>query len=117
MLLVDETYGDITYDTRLPIAASLGDHVLSVASMSKSYGIPGIRIGWVITKNRELQKTFLAAKEQISISGSVIDEWIAEQVLTRREEVLEVTIKEMEVRRAIVEAWVQQEELVEWVKP
>lgn len=117
LLLVDETYGDITYGTRLPIAASLGDHVLSVASMSKSYGIPGIRIGWVITKNRELQKTFLAAKEQISISGSVIDEWIAEQVLGRREEVLEVTIKEMEVRRAIVEAWVQQEELVEWVKP
>ncbi|KNG88822.1 aspartate aminotransferase [Aspergillus nomiae NRRL 13137] len=116
ILLVDETYADIAYQGRLPIAASLGDHVISVSSLSKSYGIPGIRLGWIINKNPKLQETFLAAKEQISISGSVIDEWIAEQVLSRKHEIL--SAKEMDQRRKIVAEWIQKEgELVEWVKP
>lgn len=102
ILLVDETYADISYQGRLPIAASLGDHVISVSSLSKSYGIPGIRLGWIINKNPKLQETFLAAKEQISISGSVIDEWIAEQVLCHKDKILSATTKEMEIGRAHV---------------
>jgi aspartate/methionine/tyrosine aminotransferase len=117
LLLVDETYRDISYAEKLPIAASLGDHVVSVCSLSKSFGIPGIRIGWVITRSKTLQETFLAAKEQISISGSVIDEWIAEQILSRRDEILSLTAKEMEIRREIVASWVTQEDTLEWVRP
>ncbi|OJJ36106.1 hypothetical protein ASPWEDRAFT_111958 [Aspergillus wentii DTO 134E9] len=117
LLLVDETYADISYDQRLPIAASLGDHVISVSSLSKSHGIPGIRLGWLINKDPSLQETFLAAKEQISISGSVIDEWIAEQVLSRREEILTATVREMRQRRDIVAAWVDKDDYLEWVRP
>ncbi|KAI1880806.1 hypothetical protein JX265_001046 [Neoarthrinium moseri] len=117
LLLVDETYRDISYTPKLPVAASLADHVISVCSLSKSFGIPGIRVGWIITKNKQLQETFLAAKEQISISGSVIDEWIAEQVLSQRESILGKTQEEMKARLALVEAWISQEELLEWVKP
>ncbi|CAI7603382.1 unnamed protein product [Penicillium bialowiezense] len=117
ILLVDETYADISYDGRLPIAASLGDHVISVSSLSKSYGIPGIRLGWLINKSPVLQETFLAAKEQISISGSVVDEWIAEQVLTRKDGILSATIREMEHRREIVAAWIEKDDLLDWVRP
>jgi aspartate/methionine/tyrosine aminotransferase len=117
LLLVDETYRDISYSEKLPIAASLGDHVLSVCSLSKSFGVPGIRIGWVITRNKTLQETFLAAKEQISISGSVIDEWIAEEILLRQDEILSATRKEMEIRREILTSWVEQEDMLEWVRP
>lgn len=117
LLLVDETYRDISYTPKLPVAASLEDHVISVCSLSKSFGIPGIRVGWIITRNKQLQETFLAAKEQISISGSVIDEWIAEQVLSRRDSILGKTQKEMNERLALVEAWINQEEFLEWVKP
>lgn len=117
LLLVDETYRDICYLEKLPIAASLGDHVISVCSLSKSFGIPGIRIGWIITRSKALQDTFLAAKEQISISGSVIDEWIAEDVLSRRDEILSVTIREMEMRREMVASWLEQDQMLEWVRP
>ena len=56
-----------------------------MSSLSKTYGIPGIRIGWLITRDRELMRTFLAAKEQIGICGSVVDEEIAYQALRQRE--------------------------------
>jgi aspartate/methionine/tyrosine aminotransferase len=116
-LLVDETYRDLSYDGALPLAASLGQHVISVSSLSKAYGIPGIRIGWLITRDPGLQEVFLAAKEQISICGSVIDEWIAEQVLARRAAILGPTLSEMRQRLRLITQWIEAEPLLEWVRP
>lgn len=116
-LLVDETYRDLSYGGMLPMAASLGKQVISVSSLSKAYGIPGIRIGWLVTRDPRLQEIFLAAKEQISICGSVIDEWIAEQVLARRASILEPTLAEMRVRLQLVKQWIENEPLLEWVHP
>jgi aspartate/methionine/tyrosine aminotransferase len=116
-LLVDETYRDLSYDGALPLAASLGDHVISVSSLSKAYGVPGIRVGWLITRDRALQETFLAAKEQISICGSVLDEWVAEQVLANRAAILKPTLAEMRRRRGLVSDWMAGEVLLEWVPP
>jgi aspartate/methionine/tyrosine aminotransferase len=116
-LLVDETYRDLNYTTLLPLAATLGDHVISVASLSKAYGVPGIRVGWLISRNRNYYDKFLAAKEQITICGMVIDEWIAEQILQNRETILAPIIATMRERRRTVLAWLDQEELLDCVKP
>jgi aspartate/methionine/tyrosine aminotransferase len=116
-LLVDETYRDLSFDGPLPLAASLGRHVISVSSLSKAYGVPGIRTGWLITRDPALQEIFLAAHEQINICGSVIDEWIAEQVMERRAAILAPTLAEMRRRRAQVSDWMAGEDLLEWVKP
>ena len=117
ILLVDETYRDLALDGALPLAASLGDHVISVASLSKAYGVPGIRIGWIINRNPALQERFLAAKEQITICGSVIDEWVGEQILSRRDEILQPVLVEMRHRLARIAEWMASEELLEWVAP
>jgi aspartate/methionine/tyrosine aminotransferase len=117
VLLVDETYRDLSYGGATPLAATMGKHVISVSSLSKAYGIPGIRIGWLINKDPALQEIFLAAKEQISICGSVIDEWIAEEVLDRRVEILAPTLAEMRIRLKLVTEWMKGEELLEWVAP
>jgi aspartate/methionine/tyrosine aminotransferase len=116
-LLVDETYRDLSFDGALPIAASLGTHVISVASLSKAYGAPGLRLGWLINKDPTLQERFLAAKEQINICGSVIDEWVAERILERKAEILEPTLTEMRRRRALVLEWFAREPLLECVQP
>ncbi len=116
-LLVDETYRDLTFDGKLPLAVSRAEHAISVASLSKAYGVPGIRIGWVITRDGGLQEKFLAAKEQISISGSVIDEWIAEEILAERAERLAPVMAEMRRRRDRIAAWIAGEELLDWVPP
>ena len=116
-LLVDETYRDLSHDGTLPLAASLGENVISVASLSKAYGVPGIRLGWIVTKNAKLQETFLAAKEQISICGSVIDEWIGEQIMENRAAILGPVLTEMRRRHRLVADWIAQEEWLEWVPP
>jgi aspartate/methionine/tyrosine aminotransferase len=116
-LLVDETYRDLSYVDPLPLAASLGSHVISVASLSKAYGVPGIRLGWLITQDPQLQELFLAAKEQMSICGSVIDQWVAERVLENRRALLRPTLVEMSRRLATVRDWLDNEPLLEWVPP
>lgn len=116
-LLVDETYRDLSLDGALPPAASLGANVIGVASLSKAYGVPGIRLGWIATTDKKLQEIFLAAKEQISICGSVIDEWVGEQIMENRTAILEPVLAEMRRRRQLVAAWIAGEELLEWVPP
>ena len=117
-LLVDETYAGITYEQDRPSIASLGNHIISVSSLSKSFGVPGLRMGWLITKNKTLQETFLAAKEQISICGSTIDEWIAEQILSKGPEILTKTKQEMQARLDRVSACIlTEEQYLEWVRP
>lgn len=116
-LLVDETYRDLSLGGRLPPAASLGEHVISVSSLSKAYGVPGIRVGWLIARDPRLQESFLAAKEQISICGSVIDEWIAGEIMSRREQILGPTLAEMRRRLDVVGDWIGSEVLLEWVRP
>ena len=56
---------------------SLSPRAISVSSMSKTYGLPGLRIGWLACRDPELGETLLAAKEQILICGSAIDEEMA----------------------------------------
>ena len=48
-LLVDETYREMTFGEPLPVAASLSERAISVSSLSKTYGIPGIRTGWLVS--------------------------------------------------------------------
>lgn len=121
-LLVDETYADLKYDSSgrdaIHTAACLGSHVITVSSMSKTYGVPGIRVGWLTTVNPILQEIFLAAKEQISISGSVLDEFVAEQILSRRAALVPIILADMRRRRDRVANWVDEEsDWVEWVRP
>jgi aspartate/methionine/tyrosine aminotransferase len=116
-LLIDETYREMTFGRPLPLAAALSRRAISVSSLSKADGLPGIRIGWLITRDAELRETFLAAKEQILITNSVVDEAIAEVAMARRRERL-ITIR-AGIDRAFgtVLAWMAGQDAFEWVEP
>lgn len=116
-LLVDETYREMNFHGPTPLAASISSRCISVASMSKSYGLPGIRIGWIITQDAALNETFLAAKEQIFICNSIIDEEIAYQVLSRKKKILSPILKRNREGFEIVKAWIEGQEIFEWVQP
>ena len=57
----------------------------TVSSLSKAYGLPGLRMGWLISKDEILMEQFLAAKEMIYISNSAIDEEVAYQFYLQKE--------------------------------
>jgi aspartate/methionine/tyrosine aminotransferase len=116
-LLFDETYRDMSFKFKLPIAASLSERVISVSSLSKTYGLPGIRIGWLITRNKHLQELFLAAKEQIFICGSVVDEEIAFRYMAKRQDFFPAIKKDMLEKFQMTKKWMGNQDVFEWIEP
>ena len=116
-VLVDETYADMTFGTRPPSATSLSERVITVSSLSKTYGVPGIRIGWMASRNAKLMELFLAAKEQIGICGSVVDEAIALQVLASAGTWRQRNDERLRSALDVVRGWMAGEPLMEWVEP
>lgn len=116
-LLVDETYREMTFGEPLPVAATLSERAISVSSLSKTYGIPGIRMGWVVCTDAALMYRFLSAKEQIGICNSVVDEEIGYQAFAQREQWLPEVSAQISAALSVVKDWMAAEELVEWVEP
>lgn len=74
---------------RLPQIADLYERGLSLNVMSKSYGLPGLRIGWIATSDRELLGRMERAKHYLSICNSGPSEILAIIALKSRQQILE----------------------------
>ncbi|MFQ5977524.1 MAG: aminotransferase class I/II-fold pyridoxal phosphate-dependent enzyme, partial [Candidatus Heimdallarchaeota archaeon] len=118
-LLLDETYRDMIFNRPLlPTAASLSSKAISVSSFSKSYGLPGIRLGWLMTQDSSLMETFLAAKELIFICNSLVDEEIGAQFfISKKKRFLAEIQKHVETNFRVMEAWMKKNSYLEWIKP
>ena len=116
-LVFDETYRELDFTGSLAPAATLSPRVVSVSSMSKCYGLPGIRTGWVATQDSALIDRILAVREQVTITNNAISEEIAFQVLQSKEEFLEKAREHVARNRELVVSWMASNTLVEWVCP
>jgi len=117
-LLFDETYRHMASDENiLPPAASLSPNVISITSMSKCYGLPGIRTGWLATKNPFILQSAVAIREQLSISNNSLSEKIALSVLKRKDKFLAEARNRIESNRQLVADWMSRQSDFEWVYP
>jgi aspartate/methionine/tyrosine aminotransferase len=117
-LLVDETYRYLNFQTPLlPYLAEKSKQVISVSSLSKAFGVPGIRIGWIICQDAELMHQFLAAKEQIMITNSVVDEQIALHILQNQVSLLQEAHQHIRTNFAIIKQFFAQTAYLDWVEP
>ncbi|MES2622390.1 MAG: pyridoxal phosphate-dependent aminotransferase, partial [Bacteroidota bacterium] len=117
-LLVDETYRDLNFQTELnPYVAEQSDKVISVSSVSKSYGAPGVRIGWIICRDNKLMNDFLAAKEQITICNSVVDEEVAYSLIRDKQEWIEKHHTHIRANFATIKQWMANQPYLEWIEP
>lgn len=116
-VLVDETYRDMSYESLEPLAATLSSEVISVSSLSKTYGLPGIRMGWVVCQDPKLMQTLLAAKEQMFICNSIVDETIALKYLKDRTRRLNQVMTDIRRRFEITKSWMSSQDDFIWVQP
>ncbi len=71
-LLVDEVYRylEVDDDDRLPAGIDAGSHVISLGVMSKSFAMPGLRIGWLATRDAAVLRQVAAFKDYTTICAS-----------------------------------------------
>jgi aspartate/methionine/tyrosine aminotransferase len=91
LLFSDEVYRETEYrvEDRLPAACDLGEHAISLGVMSKSYGLAGLRIGWIATHNAQVYAKMAALKDYTTICNSAPSEFLAELALRHRKRLLE----------------------------
>ena len=116
-LLFDETYREMDFKMTLPPAATLSPRVISISSLSKSFGLPGLRTGWLATKNSTILNAALAVREQLSIANNTLSEQMALRVLSDKEKFLEKARERIETNRSIVSGWMERQECLEWINP
>jgi aspartate/methionine/tyrosine aminotransferase len=90
-LFSDEVYRLLETDEskRLPQVADVYEKGLSLNVMSKAYGLPGLRIGWIAGRDEELLANFNRFKHYLSICNSAPSERLAVIALKAREQILE----------------------------
>lgn len=116
-LLVDETYRDMVFGEQLPLAATFSPRIISVSSLSKTYGLPGLRTGWIICSDKTLMERFLAAKEQMHICGPVLDEELSFRFLSNRDRFFGAIRQDIFSKFEIVRDWMLKQNVFEWVEP
>ncbi len=85
-LLCDEVYRLLAAEP-LPPVASLGPHGLSTASLTKAYGLAGLRFGWLVG-DREVVDAAWRWKDYTTISPSIFGQHVARQALGDREDAI-----------------------------
>ena len=87
LIFSDEVYRGLEYmpDHRLPAFMDLNERAVSLGVMSKTYGLPGLRIGWIATRNEHLFQRLAAFKDYTTICNSAPSEFLATLALHHRE--------------------------------
>jgi aspartate/methionine/tyrosine aminotransferase len=87
-IISDEVYKDLSNN----INYYWNKNRIIISSLSKAYGLPGIRIGWIISESKLIKK-LLNAKHYTTLCNNYLSEHIAIEVLKNREYYLNLSNK------------------------
>jgi aspartate/methionine/tyrosine aminotransferase len=89
-LFGDEVYrGTEREAERIACVADLYERGISLGGLSKGYGLAGLRIGWIVTRDRALYDRLAEFKDYLTICNSAPSEFLAEIALLHGEVLLE----------------------------
>ncbi len=118
-LFSDEVYRLMEIDpaTRLPAIADCYERGISVSSMSKPYGLPGLRIGWVATQAPEVLQATSGIKHYASICPNSASEVLAFMALRAKEQILQRNQAIMTANLSVMDSFFKAQALFEWTAP
>jgi aspartate/methionine/tyrosine aminotransferase len=116
----DEVYRELEHDARdrLPAACDLDRRAISLGSISKSYGLPGLRLGWLATRDAAVRDALLRLKDYTTICSSAPSEVLTAVALRNREVLLERNHAIVQRNLPLLESFFERHaENFSWVRP
>ena len=116
----DEVYRFLEHDprTRLPAMADAYEKGVSLGVMSKAYGLPGLRIGWIATTAVDLLRDMVQFKDYTTICSSAPSEFLSSIALNHHEELVArnrgIIMGNLSLMDAMFGRW---NEVFAWVRP
>lgn len=120
VVFCDEVFRESELDAslRLPAICDMNPLAVSLGVMSKSYGLPGLRIGWIATHNSTLRARMASLKDYTTICNSGPSEFLAEIALRHREHLSARTVAILRANLRLADAFFERHaELFSWVRP
>lgn len=117
-VLCDEVYRGISEDgSYMYSVADLYEKGISVGSMSKSWSMAGVRLGWIVTRDMNLIHRCHERRDYDTISCAVIDDKLAALALANKEKIIERNREILNTNRKILDDWVNATPEVYYQRP
>ena len=120
LILSDEVYYYMELDPadRLPMMASIYEKGLSLGVMSKAFGLPGLRLGWIACQDTVALNRLSNIKHYLSICNSAPSEILSLIALRNKDVILQRTLEIMRNNIALLDDFFNDhQDCFSWVRP
>jgi len=116
----DEVYRELEHDPakRLPAVCEAYEHGVSLGSISKTYGLPGLRLAWFACRNAEIIRRCLEFKYYTTICSSAPSEFLTALALRHRTVLVQRNLEIVHRNLALLDEFLKRHSNhFDWVKP
>ncbi|MGZ4184637.1 MAG: aminotransferase class I/II-fold pyridoxal phosphate-dependent enzyme [Solirubrobacteraceae bacterium] len=120
VLFCDEVYRELEHDpaARLPAACDTYERAVSLGSISKTYGLPGLRIGWLCCRAPAIRETLVTLKDYTTICASAPSELLVALALRHRQVLAERNLEIVHHNLPLLDDFFERHPNVfRWVRP
>ncbi|MGD2206592.1 MAG: aminotransferase class I/II-fold pyridoxal phosphate-dependent enzyme, partial [Anaerolineae bacterium] len=120
MVLSDEAYRWLTIpggESLAPPMYNLGPHGISVGTVSKPFGLPGLRIGWIAAPTKVAAQCW-GMRDYVSLSPGKLNDMLATLAIKHRDQIIQRNSAIIAANRASTNAWVEKHaDILSWKPP
>lgn len=120
IVLGDEAYRWLEVQGGAPFAPPMFEHGqlgISVGTVSKPFGLPGLRIGWIVAPT-EVTESCWGARDYVSLSPGKLNDAIAQLAFKFRRQIIERNTEIITANLASASAWVaEHSDVLSWTPP
>jgi aspartate/methionine/tyrosine aminotransferase len=120
LIFSDEVYRGLEYEPKdtLPAVCDLDGRGVSLGVMSKIFGLPGLRIGWVAARDRVLYEKLAQFKDYTTICNSAPSEYLGTLALRHHAKLITRNLNLLKQNLAVLEEFFRQhQDTFSWNKP
>lgn len=117
-LVWDAAFAEIVYDrAALPDPSNLYERAISMGTLSKAYGAPGLRVGWCLAPPDVLTRC-IHLRDYTTLYLSPLLEFVAQRVIENADIILSMRLQQAYTNLGLLTEWVEQhQEFLDWVRP
>ncbi|XP_013418306.1 uncharacterized protein LOC106179298 [Lingula anatina] len=120
ILFCDEMYrlSDNDGSDPLPSAVSMYENAVTLSGLSKTFGLPGLRIGWLCTRDAALMEKMAEYKDYLTICSSAPSEILSIMALRNKQKLIDRTVRVIRGNLDVLSDFFHEyEEYFEWHRP
>lgn len=111
-------YLELSGEPRLSSVADIYDKGITLSGLSKSFGLPGLRIGWIASRDRQLLDNVERFKDYTTICNSALSEIFSLIALRNGERILDSNMDLIRENLSLArELFGKYPDLLTWIEP